>query len=555
MDDPAGIGRGAPADLAAGRAAYAARAWGDARGALGAADRASPLGAEDLERLAWAAALTGHDRDMIAALERAHAARLAEGATRLAARDAFWAGMRHFSLGEPAQAGGWLARSQRLVAEGEECAEQGLLLLPAVQRHLARGELAEARETASRAASIGVRCRDADLVAFARCLEGRAAIRLMRIAEGLALLDETMIAASRDEVSPLVAGLVYCHVLASCQQAFAWEQCREWTSLLSHWCETQPQLGIFSGICLVHRAEVYEWNGAWDTAQVEVDAAVDRLAAGPDAEAKAAARYRQGELCRLRGDAAGAEAAYRAAEGLGLDPQPGLALLRLAAGNRAAALAQIRRVLTATSGQLRRARFLPAAVEVFVACDEAAEAQTAAEELAGIAAAFEAEALTAMARHATGSVRLLAGRPGDALEPLRESLALWLRLGAPYLAARIRVLVAASCAALGDADAAKAEYAAAAREFERIGAAPDLENAVRRQGAGPGARSSHGLTARELQVLALVATGETNKGIARTLGLSEKTVDRHVSNIFGKLDVSSRAAATATAIRLDLVPR
>lgn len=544
----------AAVQLEAGLAAYARRAWEDAYRALAEADAVLELEPAALGALGFSAALTGRDREMIGALDRQHEAHLARGEAVPAARAAFWTGMRYFSLGEPAQAGGWLARCHRLIADLPVCAEHGFLLLPATQKHLAKGELAEARQTAARAAAIGVATGDADLICFARCLEGRAALRLKQIDEGLTLLDEAMVAAGGPAVSPLVAGLVYCSVIAGCQQVFALERCREWTSVLARWCEAQPQLGIFTGICLVHRAEVLELNGDWTAAAAEIENAATRLAAAPDAEAKAAACYRRGELMRLRGDIALADEAYRAAAGHGLEPQPGLALLRLAEGNTASAKAQISSALAATHDALRRARFLPAAVEIALASDDRGAARVAAAELSETAAGYDIAALDAMASHAIGSVRLAEGDASGALEPLRAALAVWLRIGAPYLGARVRVDIAGACRQIGDAETAAREAAAADAEFNRLGAATDLRRLHEIITTGSHETPAlHRLSARECEVLRLVATGLTNKGIARKLDLSEKTVDRHVSNILLKLDVPTRAAATAAAYRLEII--
>jgi len=532
-------------DLELAREHYRRRAWSQAAEALSRADRKKPLSADDLDRLAMCAGLLGRESEFLATLERAHHAHLENGENRRAARSAFWIGFRLAYLGEPARAGGWFGRSGRLLESEGDCVERGYLLGPVARRQMAEGDFAGAFETAGNAAAIGERFREPDLLAFARMEQGRALLRQGRAREGLALLDESMVAVTAGELSPLVTGLIYCTVIHSCQQIYALSRSREWTAALADWCADQPDV-VFGGNCLIHRSEILQMNGAWPEALAEARRAADHLARTSNAQTAATAIYQEAEVHRLKGEFTEAEAAYRLASRGGCEPQPGLALLRLAQGRPAAAAAQIRRVVAAASDRLQRTRLLPACVEILLAAGAREEARAACAELEEIARTLDTEVVHAMAAHARGAVALSEGDAAGAVEPLRRSLEAWHRIEAPYLAARLRALIGEACRALGDDEGAQLEREAARAVFRELGAAPDL---ARLDGAAGRTRSSrpHGLTRRELEVLGLVAAGKTNKAIAAQLFLSEKTVDRHVSNILTKLDVPSRAAATAFA--------
>jgi DNA-binding NarL/FixJ family response regulator len=549
----------APQALLRGRECYARGDWSDAFEALSAADAQSRLSAEDLHRLAWSAGLIARDEEMLRTQERVYQAWLDQKDDLAAARAAFWLGFRLMALGEPSRASGWLSRAQRLVhLHAQECVEQGYLLLPEAQRLLSAGEFAGAHECAARAARIGERFAEADLVAFARNLQGRARFGEGRIEAGLALMDEVMVAATAGELSPVVTGIVYCTAIASCRRAFVLSRVREWTAALTHWCEAHPQLGLFTGHCLVHRAEVLELNGAWQEAVLEARRAAERCVRTVEREAAGRAHYQQAEIHRLRGEFRLAASAYHEASRYGFEPQPGLALLRLAEGELEAAASASRRMVSACGDTLARVRLLPAHVEIMLAAGALGEARAASQELQECAAAAKSEVLEAIAAHAHAAVSLGAGQAEAALEPARQAFIMWQRFGAPYLAARLRVLLARAYLALGDAVGARLELQCASEVFAQLGARPDvttvqtLEDELEARSRRP-ATKPHALTKRELQVLRLIATGKTNKRIARDLALSEKTIDRHVSNIFVKVNVASRAAATAFAYEHELI--
>jgi DNA-binding CsgD family transcriptional regulator len=532
-----------------GRASFGRQAWGDAYAQLSAAGKEAPLELDDLERLAMAAYLVGRDEESTDIWARAYHECVRLGEPVGAARCALRLGTGLLLMGEMARGGGWLARARRIIEEGDlDCVERGWLLVPAAIQCF-DDDPTTAHATFGQAAEIGAHFGDPDLVAMARNGQGWALIRLGQTAAGVTLLDEAMVAVTAGEVSPFVAGGVYCAAIEACQEIFDLRRAWEWTAALTRWCESQPDLVPYRGQCLAYRAEIMRLHGDWPDAMEEAQRARERLTGDP---AVGMVLYQQGELHRLRGEFAEAEEAYRQANQWGHSPQPGLAELRLAQGDVAAAAAAIRRVVDEAQDRVARSRVLAAYVEIGLAVDDVDAARAAADELSHIAADLDAPLLQAAAARATGAVLLAEGDARAACYTLRRAWTAWRELDAPYEAARVRVLVGLGCRALGDEGTAGMELDAARVVFEQLGAAPDLvrvDSLVRRATSG----EPHGLTPRELQILRLVTAGRTNKAIAAELVLSERTVDRHVSNIFTKLGVSSRAAATAYAYEHRLV--
>jgi DNA-binding CsgD family transcriptional regulator len=534
----------AVAYLERGREAFARQAWTDAEEWLTSADRAGKLPAEDVERLATCTYMLGREAGYLQLLERAYGAQLADGRELRALRCAFWIGVTLARKGEQGRAGGWLGRAQRLLDRAcGDCVERGYLLIPLAFEQEAAGGTGAAAATLADAAAIGERFGDADLVALARHEHGHVLIVAGAIGEGIALLDETMLAVTEGALSPIVAGIVYCGVILACRTAHDVRRAQEWTDVLSDWCERQEDLVAFTGRCLVHRAEIMELRGAWADALDEARRAGDRALAGGNAAAAGEAWYRQGEIHRLRGEAAAAEAAFRAASGHGREPQPGRACLRLQQGRPDRADATIRRVLAATPEPGLRAELLPAAVDIMLAAGDLAAARRTAHELAALAGDDARGQLAALAARALGAVDLAGGDARAALVALRTAGAAWQELGAPYEVARTQVLAGHACRALGDEDSARLELDAARATFAALGALPDL----RRLAGTADPAAAAGLSRRETEVLRRLAAGATNKAIAAELVLSVRTVDRHVSNIFVKLGVSTRTAAAAYA--------
>ncbi|MFC5995657.1 LuxR C-terminal-related transcriptional regulator [Pseudonocardia hispaniensis] len=530
-------------DLARARDAYERREWVAAYGALSDLDP-SCLAAADFARLATAAYLLGQRNDCVQALQRAYRVNLEAGETPAAVRCAFWLAMVLILGGEAAVGGGWVARSQRLLEEVPgDAVERGYVLIPMMFRDVAAGEFAAAHERAVEITGYGRRFHEPDLVAFGLSAEGRLLLYTGQVPQGVALLDEAMVGVVAGEVSPIFAGVVYCTMIEACQEISDFGRAAEWTSALTTWCEAQPGLVMFTGQCAVHRGQLMRVRGAFARALEEFDRAAQRYLSSGIPHAAGLAMCERAEVLRIQGELAAADEAYQKASALGHDPQPGLALLWLTRGRTHAALAAIRRLVAEPRDPVHRSQVLPAAVHILLACGETEEAAGPAAELSDLAERFGCAALQAMAGHARGSVLLAQGDAAAALPPLRAAAAQWAGLGCRYEMARCRVLIGKAYQWLGDLDSASTELTGARRAFAELGARPAEQEAsgLLRPDA------PCGLTAREVEVLRLVASGRSNAEIATELFLSERTVARHVSNILTKVEVSSRTAAAAFA--------
>jgi DNA-binding NarL/FixJ family response regulator len=527
-----------------GRNASRPQPWGETYAALRDRDP-SELSPQELEALADAAWWLSKNDESIAARQRAYAASESVGDDEHAAAMATRLSVDHFARGDPAVGAGWLMKARRHAEDVPESAGHGFLLTveATVARH--SGDLVRANELVGRAVELARRFRDPDLMAMAIHTEGILLILAGDVDGGVPLLDEAMTSVVAGQLSPLFTGIVYCNVIGTCLEIADVRRADEWSEAARAWCESLPPESPFPGMCRVNRAEVARLRGAWSEAEAEATRASEELMAF-DPMGAAQAFYETGEIRRRTGNFAGAEECFGQAREIGLDPQPGMALLRLARGDADAALRALRHAETAgMESRLQRARLLAALVDVAIAIPDLDAAMGAADDLAALAAGSSAPILAAMASTAAGGVQLARGDAPAAVESLRKAGATWRDLRLPYESARARVLLGLALRAAGDEDDAVQELRSAVDAFERLGAVPDRDATAALLPGGtalPG-----GLTAREAEVLRLVAAGKSNREIAADLVISEHTVARHLQNMYSKLGVSSRSGATAFA--------
>ncbi|TDE99167.1 helix-turn-helix transcriptional regulator [Occultella glacieicola] len=522
------------------------------------ADDLAPLGSADLDRFAKAAYLSGNEAECIAAFTSGFQLDVDTDPTA-AARTAFWIGFVLTQAGRWSEAGAWLERGGAVLdGAGLDGAERGLLLVPLGLQRAFAGDTDGAKDLFGRALDLGREHRDPDLLALARLGTGRAALMpgMASTAEAVTAvghLDEVMVAVTAGEVTEMIAGLAYCAVIDACRILLDVRRAQEWTAALSRWCESQPELVPYRGQCLVHRSQVLQLHGAWADAATQARLARERLSDPPGQGAAGDAWYQEGELHRLRGDWDVAEEAFRRANTFGRQPQPGYALLLLARGDGSAASATLTRTLEETVDPFARPVLLAARVTIARALGDTAAVRGAADELTTLSGQRSCQYLAALAGHAVGAATLTEGDPSAALPPLRAALSVWASLEAPYEQAGTRELIGLACRELADDAGAALELGSAAATFARLGAAPDAARVDTLLHPRAASRPAHPLSAREVEVLRLIGAGHTNRAIATTLHLSEKTVARHVGNILAKLDLPSRSAATAWAYEHDVI--
>ena len=516
------------------RQAYAAQDW---RGAANSFDAVAPdrLTADDLAAYADSVWWLGRVEDALRLLAAACDALVAESRPADAAGVAFRLGVFHVSRGDELQGAGWLSRSKHLLEGVPECRVHGLLALTGVEANLAAGQPAAAVDAARQIRDLGRRLNAADLVAVGLNAEARALIRSGAVVDGLAMLDEAMVSVQDGRLDPFMTGVLYCHTIAACHEVRDVLRMTRWTELAEQWLTTVPAEVTFGAMCAVHRAQIKLLRGAWDQAelgalQVVGSLDVNRL------DYAAQAWYVVAEVRRLRGGTGAAEA-YDEAHARGYDPQPGRSLLRLADGDADGAFASVLSAVAAAGPDpLRRAPLCAAQVEIAIAAGHPLDAAAAAAELAQTAGTFATSGLEAMAATARGAVLLAEGNVAEALPVLRDACRRWYELGSVYDAAGTCVRLAQAYRALGDTASADAELARAQTIYERLGA--------RR----PTHELPHGLTRREYEVLTLVAEGRSNREIGAALFISDRTVARHLTNIYNKIGVTSRTQAARYAI-------
>ncbi|MGH3646906.1 MAG: LuxR C-terminal-related transcriptional regulator [Micromonosporaceae bacterium] len=506
---------------------------------------------DELARLADAAFWVGRPRECVPARRRLYAAYRDTGDTARAAMTGWQLFNDHFDLDETAAAHGWLKRAERHAQQLPDSAEQGYVALGCAEWARYRGEQDAALEHARRAIEIGERTQDRDLEAHARAVGGRMLAACGDVSEGVELLDEAMLSAVGGELSPFTTGWVYCVLLHVCSELGDVRRATEWTDLAMRWSGHLREGGYFPGLCRLHRCEITSLRGGWAIAEAEALRAAQELAAF-GGYLVAEGHYLVGEIRRLKGDLVGALDAFQRAHELGKDPQPGMALLRLAQGDARGASSALRVALTsAPSGFVARARLLAAQVAAELRLGNVAAARESVDQLAAVAAETGTPLLRAMSATSRGAVLLAENQVEQALPILRDACAIWRELSFPYEAAQTRMLLGDAIQRAGDEATARMEFEAARTAFQQLGATADAAraHAVLAGDAAPPGR----LTEREVEVLRLVARGRSNRQIATELFISEHTVARHLSNIFRKIDVTSRAAATAYAFEHELV--
>ena len=519
-----------------------------------AGDRGTDPRVDELERQATSACLTGADDDTDALWIRAHNECLKNEDAHRAARCIFWLVLDLFNRGEWARGNGWLARGLHLLQHTSPGSALGLLSVLEARNHLRQGDVEAAGVSANRAWEIAIEVNDLDLNVFSRLALALVLTRRGQFTEAASLFDEIMVGVTVDHVSPIAVGVVYCAVIDACHSRLDIGRAREWTAALDRWCQMQPRMVAFQGKCMVHRTEILRQSGDWTAALAEAEQACAWSGAHANSfrYPAGAAFYELAEIHRLRGDMADAEAAYLQAGEKGHAPEPGLTRLLFAQNRREAAVASIRRLLSERSGGAARPETLLVAVEMLIAVGDLPAARIALDELLHLADQFQSLAVRAMAAHARGMMHLSDGDLPAASGALRDAWKLWQDLEVPYEAARVRVTLGQVCRQMGDEVAANSEFDGARRFFARVSAEPDVARVDALQ-RGVSVAGVDSLTARERQVIELVATGRTNRAIAQALSISERTVDRHVSNILMKLNLPSRSAATAYAYQNDLV--
>ncbi|MGY1810307.1 LuxR C-terminal-related transcriptional regulator [Blastococcus sp. SYSU D00669] len=540
-----------PAQLREGWRALERADWESARSAFTAVlcDPSGRGSVEARDGLAQALWFLGEVAEGIALRARAFEGYVAAGRCDDAARVAVWVAHQHTTAGRASAARGWLARCERALAGVEPCAGLGWLAFErARQARSVEEQVAQAERAVELARAHGA----ADLEVFAVSLLGRAQVSAGRREEGLLLLEEAMAAASAGRVRDVhTLGSAYCNLVSACTSAGEWELASEWCELVEEFARTRRVTPLI-GACRTVHAEVLLANGHWARAESALQEALAANArhipemSAPTIASLAELRVQQGRLPEAEELLAGREehpASLRA-----------LAALRIADGRHRQAVTLLERGLRgAADDAVTTAALLVPLVEARLALGDPAGARAAADDLAGLAAASGIRLLRARAELAAAHVALAAGEHDEAMEAARRALAGFGGLLMPLDAGLARLALARAVAG-DDPDTAREEARTALGAFRELGASRAADAAaevLRERGAGQAGRprTVGELTAREEEVLGLVARGMSNAGIARALLISEKTAGHHVSRILTKLGVRNRAEAAAYAAR------
>ncbi len=515
------------------------------------ADQLGELSTTDV--LAWsdAAWWLGRATKSLELAELGHRRLVDEGESTRAAKEAIGLGFLLMLRGDLAAGSGWLQRGRSLLERSSGVGSRGYVAQLDAQNALHDGDLAHAVDLARVARDAAQAAGDPALLSLALMTEGTARLQGGAVAEAMAMLDEAMLPVQAGRVPPDIAGNLYCQMIAICWELADLRRAREWTAATERWCANFDSSVMFSGICRMHRVQLHQIAGEWDVAEEEARTVCTELI-GMNTAVVAEGHYLLGDLFRLRGQVRDAKAAYLRAHELGRDPHPGLALLKAQEGQAKPATTLLRSSLAGHhGGEYGRAPLLRALVEVAIDAQDLDTAHAAADELDAIAQRWRSDGLRATAAHARGTVELASNGLARAVASLRQAITSWRALDAPYECARARMVLAEALAALGDSSAARLELDAAATTLTGLDAVVDL-NRLARIRLGPDL--PEGLTPREAEILMLVAAGNTNRQIADELVISEKTVARHLANLYLKVDVSTRTAAVAWARRNGLHP-
>lgn len=461
-----------------GREAAARGSWREAYDLLSALEPAE-LSPADLELIAEATSWTGPTERCIDASERAFNGYLSSDDRPSAARIALRLARGYHLLSAGSVAAGWVKRAERLLEEEAECVEHGQLARLRGVAANARGDVAAAHEELRRALEIARRFGDRDLEALTLHNQGSVLIGAGEVEEGWALIDESAAAAAAGDLRPTATGSVYCWTITTCRDLQEVRRAGEWTARFEQWCERTSLPGGWRGDCRVHHAEVLKLHGRWSEAEAEAEVArEDFLAFNMRGEA-GNATYELGEIQLRRGDLTGAAASFRSAIEAGREPQPGLALLRLAEGKPAVGLSELKSALADVSDdRMERARLLPAFVELAVAAEQIEIARDGAAELDELATLYRSDALTATACWARGLVALADADPAAAVAPLRKAVRRWHAVEAPFEAARARTLLGEAYQATNEDETAVIELEAAHAIFARLGAVAGARRAA-----------------------------------------------------------------------------